>query len=417
MSTSQQQRPALVDQPASGPFAGLKVADFTWAAAGPIITKQLADLGAMVVRVESTKHPDSVRFGGPFKDDIPGLKSSGFFADFNTSKRSLALNMANPAAHDVARRLISWSDVVTETFTPRVMRQWGLAYEQISQERPDLIMLSSCLQGATGPYREYAGYGGQGGALAGIHYLTGWPDREPAGPKGAYTDTIVPRFGVALLAAALIHRRNTGRGQHIDLAQIEAALQFLAPEIADYSVTGRVAERRGNRSWTSVPCGSFPCAGTDRWVAIEVRDDDEWQRLTKVMGSPPWATDLDLATVAGRRGHEDEIEAAIAAWTAGLDAREAMQLLLEAGIPAGLVQDAKDLFEDPQLEARGHFVALEHPEMGSARYNGPAHRFSRTPARLRSSAPLLGEHTHDVMHMLGYSEADVERMVQDDILV
>ncbi|ODU04504.1 MAG: hypothetical protein ABS81_09520 [Pseudonocardia sp. SCN 72-86] len=399
------------------PFAGLKVADFTWSAAGPIISKQLADLGATVVRVESTRHPDSVRFGGPFLDDVPGINRSGFFADFNSSKKSLALNMANPASRDVALRLVDWADLVMECFTPRVMEKWGLSYRVLSERKPDLVMLSSCLQGATGPYREYAGYGGQGASLAGIQYVTGWPDREPCGPKGAYTDTITPRFGLAAVAAALAYRREYGVGQHIDLSQIEAALQFLAPEVVDYTVHGRLAERSGNRNGVSAPCGAFRCAGDDRWVAIEVRDDDDWARLVELMGRPDWATDDAFATTAGRIEQQDAVEKGLQDWLLDRDAYEVMRSAQEAGVPAAVVQKASDLFDDPQLAAREHFVPLDHAEMGVCRYNGPSYRLSRTPARLRSAAPLLGQHTDEVMTMLGYSADEIRALVDADVLV
>jgi benzylsuccinate CoA-transferase BbsF subunit len=398
------------------PFSGLKVADFTWSAAGPIISKQLADLGATVVRVESSRHPDSVRFGGPFLDDIPGINRSGFFADFNSSKLSLALNMANPASRDVALRLIDWADLVMECFTPRVMEKWGLDYPVLSERKPDLVMFSSCLQGATGPYREYAGYGGQGASLAGIHYLTGWPDREPCGPKGAYTDTITPRFGLAAIAAALAYRREHGVGQHIDVSQIEAALQFLAPEMVDYTVSGRVAERTGNRNGVSAPCGVFRCAGDDRWIAIEVRDDRDWAELVELTQLPQLA-DPGLTAAGARLERQDDIEAALQTWLVEQDAATVVERAQQRGIPASLVEKASDLFDDPQLLARRHFVALEHPEMGVCRYNGPSYQLSRTPAQLRSAAPLLGQHTEQVMTMLGYSAEDVTALIEADILV
>lgn len=411
---------ALADQPSPPagpqPFTGLKVADFTWAAAGPIITKQLADLGATVVRVESRHHPDSVRFGGPFRDDIPGINRSGFFADFNTSKKSLALNMANPASRDVALRLIDWADLVIESFTPKVMAKWGLSYADLVKRKPDLVMFSSSMQGATGPYREYAGYGGQGAALAGLHYLTGWPDRLPCGPKGAYTDTIVPRLGLAAVAGALAYRREHGVGQHIDLSQIEAALQFMGPQFASYATTGEVPDRQGNRNGASSPCGVFQCAGDDCWVAIEVRSDEEWRLLVAALGSPDWAAGDDFASAAGRLALQDLLESHISGWTRDKQAPAVMRLLQEHGVPAGVVQKASDLFADPQLIAREHFVALDHAEMGTCRYNGPSYRLSRTPAVLRSAAPLLGEHTGEVMAMLGYRQEEIQELTERDIL-
>jgi benzylsuccinate CoA-transferase BbsF subunit len=396
---------------------GLKVADFSWAAAGPITTRMLADHGATVVRIESLVHMDSVRITGPFRDDIRGINKSGFFADFNSSKLSLSLNMTMPEAFEIAKRLISWSDVVIETFTPRVMTKWGISYEQIREWKPDIIMLSSCMQGQTGPNRTYSGFGNQGGAIAGLHYLTGWADRDPSGPKGAYTDAIAPRYAIAAILAAVEYRRRTGRGQYIDLSQVEAATSgFLATELLDYSVNGRVAERRANRSVYSAPHGIFPCVGSDRWVTIAVEDEDQWHGLCAAMGDPAWARAASFATMDDRLAHVEALEAAISDWTAPQEAAALVERLQTFGVPSGVVQNSADLFADPQLEHRGHFRELDHVEMGTTRYNGPSHLLSETPAVLRWAAPLLGEHTNEVLEMLGFSEDEVEKFASINLL-
>jgi len=412
--------PARPDGPGPGTPAaleGVKVADFTWAAAGPIATKTLADHGATVVRVESRAHPDSVRLGSPFAGGTPGINRSGFFADFNSSKYDLALNLKRPEAYEVAKRLILWADVVVESFTPRVMAGWRLSYQDIVHFKPDVIMLSSCMQGQTGPFADYPGFGSQGAALAGFHYLTGWTDRIPAGPKGAYTDGIAPRYSVAAILAALDYRDRTGLGQHIDLAQVEAGIQFLGAELLDYTANGRIAERRANRSGNTAPHGSFPCQGEDRWITIVVETDDQWTALCRVMGDPAWAADARFRTLLGRLAHEDELETRIAEWTSGKEAFAAVEALQAAGVPAGVVQKASDLFDDPQLAHRQHFRPLDHAEMGTVAYNGPAHELSETPAVLRWAAPLLGEHTEYVLkELLGYSDAEVEALAAQDLL-
>lgn len=401
--------PARTSGRSSSVFAGVKVADFAWAAAGPIITKCLADHGATVVRVESTTHPDSIRLGGPFKDGIPGVNRSGFYADFNTSKQSIVLDMTTESGRAIARRLVDWADVLTESYTPGVMTRFGLGYEQLREQRPDLVMLSTCMQGQDGPYKNYAGYGGQGAAIAGLHYVTGWPDLDPAGPKGAYTDAITPRFGIAALVAALAYRDRTGRGQHIDLSQIEASLQFLSPEILDYQTTGTVAGPMGNRSRVYAPHGSYPCEGEDRWVAIGIETDEQFQALARVIGAETWLADPQLRTVAGRLARPDELDAVVSAWTSRRSASEAMHQLQRAGVPAGAVQRPSDLFRDPQLAHRGHFWELEHPELGTCLYNGASFHLSETPARPTSSAPLLGAHTRSVLTgLLGYSDREVD---------
>ena len=194
---------------------------------GPLIAKALADHGATVVHVESAIRPDVLRLGPPFKDGIAGLDRSQFQANFNSSKMSLALNLAMAEGQEVARRLIAWSDVVLESFVPGVLRDFGFTYEALAKDRPELIMLSTCLNGQTGPYATYRGFGTQGSTLSGLHGLTGWPDRPPKGTWGAYTDFIAPRYGVATLTAAILERTRSGLGQYIDLGQVEAAIHFL----------------------------------------------------------------------------------------------------------------------------------------------------------------------------------------------
>lgn len=397
---------------------GLKVADFSWAAAGPIATRMLADHGATVVRVESRAHIDSVRITGPFRNDERGVNRSGFFADFNSSKYSLALNMQRPEALPVARRLIEWSDVVVESFTPRVMRGWGIGYDQIAVWKPDAILLSSCMQGQTGPYRDYSGFGNQGAAMAGIHSVTGWPDRIPAGPKGAYTDAIAPRYTIAAILAAVDYRDRTGIGQYIDLSQVEAAIGgFFATEVLDYTVNGRRAVPAGNRSRTAAPYGAFPCAGEDEWITIGIESNDHWRALCAAMGDPAWAASAELEKASGRLGQQDRIEESVAAWTRGWDAFALLAELQARGVPSGVVQKAKDLFADPQVAHRGHFRSLDHVEMGSVDYNGPAHELSETPAVLRWAAPLLGEHTEHVLQtFLGYDESDIKSMTAGGLL-
>lgn len=391
----------------TGVFDGLRVADFSWAAAGPIMTKQLADNGATVVKVESRAHPDSVRLGGPFAGDRPGIDRSGFFADFNSSKLSLALDMTRTEAHEVALRLIRWSDVVTDSFRPGVLERWGLGYERLQECFPGLIMVSSSLYGASGPWKDHPGYGAQGAALAGIHGLTGWPDRPPAAPKGAYTDSITPRYALAALVAALIHRDRTGEGQRIEMSQFEAGVEFLAPELIRLQVTGEEVARHGNRGEGTVLHGVFPTIGEDRWIAIEARTSGQWDAVAAVLGLTDPAEGPD----------QDERERRVAAATALQEPGDLAAALQAAGVPATTVLRGSDLFTDPVLAERGHFWPLEHPEMGTVSYNGPAYRFSETPTRLRSAAPCLGQHTEHVMReLLGYRDAEIATLRESAVL-
>jgi benzylsuccinate CoA-transferase BbsF subunit len=393
-------------------FDGLKVADFSWVGVGPITTKYLADHGATVVRVESATRPDVLRVIPPFKGGVPGLNRSQFFANYNTSKLGLALNLNTPEGREVAWRLIMWADVVAESFTPGTMKAWGLDYEAIARVRPDIIMISTCQQGQTGPHAHYAGFGQLASALGGYYEVTGWPDREPAGPYGAYTDFICPPFALAALVAALDYRRRTGKGQYLDLSQFECGLQFLGPALLDYAVNGRVATRAGNRDSQACPHGAFPCAGDDRWVAVAVTTDREWQEFCRVLGHPEWATDSRFATFLARRQNEDLLESLVAEATRTRDAYELMAALQAARVPAGVVQRCSDLHRDPQLAHRGHWVTLNHCEMGPTVYDGIPFRLSETPGRLERPAPCLGEHTEFVLkELLGYTDEEIAGLV------
>jgi benzylsuccinate CoA-transferase BbsF subunit len=400
-----------------GIFAGLRVLDFTWAAAGPIVTKQFSDNGAAVVKIESRTHPDSVRLGAPFKDARPGIDRSGFFADFNSSKKSVAIDMTTDGGRALVARLAGWADIVADNFRPGVLDRWGLGYDRLRAVNPRVIMLSSSLYGADGPWSRLAGFGAQGAAAAGIHGLTGWPDLPPAMPKGAYTDSVSPRYAMAAVTAALIHRDRTGRGQHIEMSQVEATAEILAAQLLEYQLTGEAPGRSGNHVPGRRLHAVLPCAGDDYWIALEVRTDAEWAALCGVLGELGDVTVLTKLAAVEAYGQGAEVERIVASLTATAEPFALMDRLQQAGIPAGVVLKGSDLLADPRLRARGHFWALPHAEMGTLDYNGPAYRFSRTPSRLTSAAPLLGEHTDEVMRdVLGLTEAEISKLRTDGVL-
>ncbi len=398
-------------------FAGLKVADFTWAAAGPIITKQLADNGATVIKIESTRHPDSVRLGGPFKDGKPGINRSGFFADFNSSKRSIAVDLNHPRAGEVIRPLLEWADVVAESFRPRVMDRWGFGYAAVREINPSVIYLSSSLYGATGPLSSHPGFGAQGQAIAGYHGMTGWPDRPPAVPKGAYTDSVSPRFGGAALMAALIHRARTGEGQHIELSQVDTGVTLLSAELLGLQLTGQEAVRNGNADPRAILHGVFRCAGEDRWIALECWTPAEWQALLGVLGQRgdpgPLAAVVPVADPPDRAGIEAEVTRLTGLW----DAFDLMAACRAAGVSSGVALRGTDLMQDPVLRQRGHFWALPHPEMGTLDYNGPAYRFEATPSELTSAAPCMDQHTDEVLaEVLDFAPARIAELRAEKVL-
>jgi crotonobetainyl-CoA:carnitine CoA-transferase CaiB-like acyl-CoA transferase len=387
-------------------FDGVKVADFSWVGVGPIIAKSLADHGATVVHVESMARPDVLRLLPAFKDGQPGINRAHFMANFNTSKLGLACDLSTKAGRELALRLVDWADVVVESFTPGTMANFGLDYATLSKRKPGVVMLSTCLRGQTGPERTYSGFGGQGAALAGVTHITGWPDRPPTGPWGAYTDFINPRFAVAALASALIHRQRTGEGQYIDIAQTEGGMRFIEPLILDYTVNGRPAEAAGHTSRSSAPHGVYRCEGHERYVAIAVDTADQWDALRRLLALP--------GTLA-RAG--ESVTEALTAWCAGRDMSEAAAAMRAAGVPAYAVLRPTDLYTDRQLTHRGFFVTLEHGEMGATPFDGLATHFSATPGRLRNAAPCLGQDTAYVLReLLGLDEDEVVRLASEGAL-
>jgi benzylsuccinate CoA-transferase BbsF subunit len=389
-------------------FAGTTILEFGGGAAGPVATRYFADHGATVIRVESRQRPDFLRTLRLTPDSPGGLDGAHHFAVLNANKLSIALNLSRPEGVDVARRLALRVDVVAENFAPGAMAKWGLDYASLVKERPDVLMISTCLNGQTGPERYYPGFGGQGSALAGFNHLTGWPDREPVGPFGTITDSLSPRFAALLLASALLHRRRTGEGQHVDLAQVEAGIVCLAESIVTYTANGEVLGRMGNRSRHAAPHGVFPCAGKDRWVAIAVHDDTDWRRLVAALGEPAWAKASALATAAGRLARVDDVEAHLAEWTKDQTPRAVAERLQAAGVDAAPVEDFADLHDDPQLAHRRHFRDVEHAVLGRHPVETHAMHFSAMEPRIHSPAPRLGEHTERVLRdLLGMADGEI----------
>lgn len=389
-------------------FTGLKILEFGGGAAGPLGTRYFADHGATVVRVESKRRPDFIRLLRYTPGTEGGLDASHMFAMVNVNKYGVGLNMSHPEGPEIARRLVRWADVVAENFAPKAMAKWGLDYPSLAAIKPDLIMISTCLNGQTGPDRNYPGFGGQGSALSGFNHLTGWPDREPLGPYGTITDSLSPRIVALLVGSALLHRRRTGKGQYIDLSQVEGGVVCLAENMLTYTATGDVPGRLGNRSRHAAPHGAFRCApkgaDDDRWVVIAVHDDTEWERFRRALGEPSWAADARFATTDGRLVNVDELERRVEAWTRARTAEDTMATLQAAGIDAGVVANFEDLTADPQLAHRRHFREVEHPVIGKHLAEMNAIRFSHTPGDIRMPAPCLGEHSEYVYReLLGMS--------------
>jgi len=420
---------ATIVEPSDQPFSNIKVADFSWVGVGPIVARHLADFGATVVRVESSTRPDTLRLAPPFREGKPGIDRSAFGTAYNTNKLGLGLNLRLPKARELALRLVQWADVVTDSMTPGSLAKLGLGYEDLRRIKPDIIMYSTTQQGQTGPYRDFGGYGQHGAAFAGFHALTGWPDRPAAGLFGAYTDFVAPWFLYAALVAALDYRDRTGEGQYLDQSQVEAGLYMLGPQLVEYFDNGHAVSRSGNEDRELYPHGVFRCAGRggeaqgrasqtldDRWVAIAVRDNADWEALCRTIGRNEWARAPGLQTSEGRRARASEIDAAISAWTAARGPHEAMNALQSVGVPAGAVETCEELFADPQLLHRGHWWNLEHSVIGVHAYDAPAWKLSRTPAQPRRSGPALGQHTYEICReILGLEDAQIAALSAEGV--
>ena len=401
----------------SRPFDDLKVLDFCWVVIGPMTTRYLGDYGADVIRVESGHRPDVLRNGEPFAEGKHGINRSGYYANYNSGKRSLTLNMADERGRALALRLATeWADVVAENFTPGTMEKWGLGYDAISAKNPSVVMFSASMLGRGGPFDSQPGFGPVLTALSGHTHFTGWPDRTPTSPYGAYTDFLLPHIAVSAIVAALDHRKRTGQGQHLDLSQLEASLYFVGPSMMDYSANGRVTARDGNRDPAMAPHAAYACAGEQSWCTIACASDDQWNTLCTVMNTVHLVNDPRFTTLADRKANEAALDAEVARWTSTLSAAEVMRLCAAAGVAAGKVLNPEGMFADPQLLARGQFVFMDHAEMGSYASDGNSFIMSdATP--IYSPAPLLGEHTEEICRgILGVTLQEFKELMDADVL-
>jgi crotonobetainyl-CoA:carnitine CoA-transferase CaiB-like acyl-CoA transferase len=330
----------------------------------------------------------------------------------NVGKQNVTLNLKHPDAVALVRRLVvEWADAVAENYAPRAMKGFGLDYDTLAGIKPDLVMISACLNGQTGPHKDYPGFGGQGAALSGYNWLTGWPDLEPVGPYATITDSLAPRYVAAALAAGLHYRARTGRGVYLDVSQVETGTWTLAPWLLAAQTDAVFGARDGNRSERAVPHGAFPCLDEgevgDRWVAIACWSDDEWARLATIIG----VDDPSLESLEARRTRVDEVEAAVSAWTRDRSRAEVADLLQRERIEAVPIQDFGDVYHDEQLAAREHFVPLTHPFMGAGLYERNGFRLSDAPSGYDRAGPTLGQDNDWVLgELLGLTTDEQVRL-------
>jgi crotonobetainyl-CoA:carnitine CoA-transferase CaiB-like acyl-CoA transferase len=412
------------------PLTGINVADFSWFAAGPICAEVMGLYGATVVRVESESHVDGLRGVGPFPPGKTGYNVSGYFNNYNANKLGVTIDLNKDKGRELALRLIAWADVFITNMTPRIIERWRLTYDELVKARPDIIAVYQPMQGYDGPHRDFLGFGAVLTPITGFNHLIGFPGRAPGGLGTNYPDYVInPNHTLVAVLAALRHRRRTGQGQRVELSQLESTVSALAPAVMDCTVNGRVQERSGNRLPHAAPHGAFRCqskkvqtpfgeADEERWCVIACFGDDQWQALVQAIGEPEWARDDRFAHHAGRKAHEDDLEHGIEGWTSERSPEEVMEALQAAGVPAAVVQNARDCLEsDAHLRERGYYVQLEHAEAGLTTYDGPGFRLLKTPAQYRTPAPCLGEHTHQVCKdMLGLSDDEIAELMVEEVL-
>lgn len=385
---------------------GVRILDFTWVVAGPVATRILADQGAQVIKIERRDSLDL------------GTRRGGFTGNLFRGKQSTVINMADPRGIEIAQKLVAVSDVVIDNFSARVMRNWGMDYDSIKKIKPDIIAVSMSGFGHTGPHKDYVSYGPTLQALSGYTLLMRHAGKEPAGWGYSYADMSGGYSGALAVLMALWHRRRTGEGQFVDLSQFETISSVVGPALLDISANTKTIAPVGNRSQEApaAPHGIYRCMGDDRWCAISVFTEDEWQTFCKVLDNPGWTQDGRFVTLSRRLENQDALDRPVEAWTRQHPAQEVMTVLQQAGVPAGVVANGEDLDRDPQLRARGYWATVNSDE-GEAILDGTPIKLSATPGGVAAPGPLLGEHTDAVLeHLLGYSEEQL-RQLKDELVI
>ena len=386
---------------------GIRILDFTWVVAGPVATRILADQGAEVIKIERR---DSLDLGS---------RRGGFTGNLFRGKQSTVINMSDPRGREIAQQLVKVSDVVIDNFSARVMRNWGMDYESLRQIKPDIIAVSMSGFGHTGPHRDYVSYGPTLQALSGYTLLMRHAGKEPAGWGYSYADMSGGYSGALAVLMALWYRRRTGDGQFVDLSQFETISSVVGPTLLDILVNKTQSDSFGNRSQEApaAPHGVYRCLGEDRWCAITVFTEKEWQGFCGVLGNPTWTKDERFATVTARVQHHEALDRYVEEWTSRHVAEEVMELLQRAGVAAGVVANSEDMDRDPQLQARGYWAQVPTPEGENVILDGPPIHLSTTPGYVATPGPLLGEHTESVLHnLLGYSAADIVKLKAERVV-
>jgi benzylsuccinate CoA-transferase BbsF subunit len=398
------------------PLEDIRVLSLTTAAAGPTVSNFLGQYGAEIINLESRVHPDTHR-GGQNK---ARWNTSPTFVKLHRNKKSITINMGTEAGRSIAKELVAVSDVIVENFTLGVLQRWGLDYPNVKDIKEDIVMLSLRGLGSTGPRAADTTWGPNLTALFGMTYLWNYVDAPypTAEARAQHPDFLSGCSGAFAIMAALLHRKLTGKGQHIDGSQIEAGASLLGPVYLDYLINGRVQAPQGNQKSGASPHEAYRCHGDDAWCVIVVETDQDWARFCEALGGMSWVTDPKFSTVLGRMANRGELDGKITEWTINRSSQEVMGIMQSYGVISGPVQDVQDIFEsDLQFKETGFLVGFEEPEAGMVITEGLAATLSETPGGIRSPAPLLGEHTWEICRdLLGMSAEEFERLETEQIL-
>ena len=419
--------------PRTGPLAGVRVADFCWMGVGSVATRLLGDFGAEVIKIENRRRIDRPRLLPIYKGEVRNYgeevadadpNRGGLHNNYSRNKLGITVDMKTTRGRELVDQLIAESSVVTENFAPGVMERWGLTYERLQQLSPSVVYGRMSGFGHSGPHEHFKSYGPIVQAVSGLSFISGLPGREPSGWGLSYMDNQAAYYNSSALLMAILRRNKTGLGAEVDVSAVEVGISMIGPDMLDVTVNNRATRRpdfpRGNRleDPNAAPHGVYPSAGEDRWVAITVFSDAEWDRFVRAIGAPAWTLDARFGTQVSRHLNQDDLDTHVSEWTRTRTADEAMEILQAAGVAAGAVQTAEDINEhDPQLAARGTFFELDHPVIGEARFEGTPIRFSRTVEHTWRSAPLLGEDNHYVFgEILGLSTEEITELENQGVI-
>lgn len=400
-------RPVFSEAQASEglPLSGITVADFSWVLAGPRATSWLGAMGARVIKIEGQRRPDQYRNIAIYVPGKTDIDSSGAFHTLNFSKLDCAIDFTTPRGLELVKQIVALSDVVVENFAYGVMERVGLGYEDLRQQRPDLIFVSGSAMGKSGPDKHHIAYGNLIHAFSGLNSIIGY-DGEFGSTGSTFADPLTGSSMVFAILAALWHRRQTGQGQKIDLSMVEAALMQIPDIVLDYTANGRVAKSQGNTLGIAAPHDTYECSEENTYVAIAVTSDEEWRRFCGALGNPDWCSDERFRDPPSRFANRNDLDEQLRPWAKERTREEITALLQGAGVSAAPVYTAKDMYEDEHLNARQAFVQLEHPKVGRQPVVGLPWHISPGPAEQYWPAPLLGQHTDYILSEVLHIDAE-----------